>query len=520
MVEVTPSPALGAAFAQPRPVPRLEMRGISKRFGATVALDRVDFQVSAGEVCALVGENGAGKSTLMKVLSGAVAPDSGEMLLDGAPYRPRGPLDARRTGVAMIYQELSLAPHLTVEENISLGLEPVRFGFVRRGEVRKLALKALAELDHPEIRPDAVVGRLSVAEQQLVEIARAVAANSRVLVLDEPTSSLTGRDVERLFARIAALRARGHAIVYISHFIEEARRISDRFVALRDGRTVGGGPTSSASADDIVRMMIGRDTPELYPRSARSPGEVVLEVVGLAGVARPRSASLELRRGEVLGIAGLVGAGRTELLRAIFGLDPVRSGRVRVAAYVGPASPARRWAEGVGFLSEDRKGEGLALGLSIADNITLSKLSGLGPGGFVLPSRLEAAAAGWIERLGVRCRTPWQRVGELSGGNQQKVALARLLHHDVDILLLDEPTRGIDVASKAQVYTLVDELASGSPTRSPKAVLVVSSYLPELLGICDRIAVMCRGILGPARPVAELDEHRLMLEAAGPEEAA
>jgi len=501
----------------PRKAPRLEMRGVRKRFGATVALDGVDFMVRAGEVHALVGENGAGKSTLMKVLSGAVQPDAGTMWLDGASYQPRNPLEARRAGVAMIYQELSLAPHLSVEENILLGMEPTRFGLVDRREVRRRATEALGQLDHPEIRPQVRVGSLSVAAQQLVEIARALAIGCRVLVLDEPTSSLSRQDVERLFALIGRLRQQGHAIVYISHFIEEVRQVADRFTVLRDGRTVGSGRAAEASADDIVTLMIGRRVEQLYPRSNRRRGEVVLEVDNLAGAAKPQSASLTLHRGEVLGIAGLVGAGRTELLRTLFGLDPVRRGRIRLGVYLGPASPARRWMQGMGYLSEDRGGEGLASSLTVADNVTLSKLHEMGPLGLVMPARQDRAARRWIERLDIRCQEPRQRLSELSGGNQQKVALARLLHHDVDVLLLDEPTRGIDVGSKAEIYRVIDELAAGDVKtgQPPRAVLVVSSYLPELLGICDRIAVMCRGRLGPARPVNEIDERQVMLEATG-----
>lgn len=463
--------------------PRLEMTGVRKRFGATVALDGVDLSVSPGECHALVGQNGAGKSTLMKVLSGAHAADEGGMRLDGEPYAPRDPLDGRRRGVAMIYQELSLAPHLSVEENVVLGVEPGRFGWLDRAEIRRRATDALAQLHHPELRPDARTGSLTIAQQQIVEIARALAIGCRVLVLDEPTSSIPQRDAEQLFLLIDRLRARGLSIVYISHFIEECKRVAQRYTVLRDGRTVGGGAMAEATPAQIVGLMVGQKIDTLYPRSRRTPGDVVLSAEGV-----------ELRRGEVLGIAGLIGAGRTELLRRIFGLDP------------GPATPARSWSRGIGFVSEDRKNEGLALGLSIADNLTLSKLDRI-----VLPSRQEAAARKWIELLSLKCRDPFQRAGDLSGGNQQKIALARLLHHDVDVLLLDEPTRGIDVASKAQIYQKIDDLVS----KGNKAVLMVSSYTPELLGTCDRIAVMCRGRLGPARPVEQLDEHAITLEATG-----
>jgi ribose transport system ATP-binding protein len=492
--------------------PRFEMRGVRKQFGATVALDGVDFAVRAGEVCALVGQNGAGKSTLMAILAGALHPDAGAMWLDGAPYAPREPLDARRAGVAMIYQELSLAPDLSVMENIMLGVEPVRrgmaaaVGIVRRDRMRETALAALAELGHRDIAPEDRVGDLQPAAQQLVEIARALALGCRVLVLDEPTSSLGHADARALFELIGRLKAQGIAIVYISHFIEEVGVVSDRFVVLRDGINAGGGITADTPAEAIVSLMVGRELEDLYPRGPRSAGDPILQLDGVV----PGAATLTLRRGEVVGIAGLLGAGRTRLVRAIFGLEPVKAGRVTVGAFSGPAGPHERWRQGMGMLSEDRAGEGLALGLSIADNMTLTRLEPFGPAFTVLPSRQEAAASRWIERIGIRCADPRQTAGELSGGNQQKVAVGRLLHHDVDVLVLDEPTRGIDVASKAHIYKLIDEMVV-----QQRAALLVSSYLPELLGVCDRIAVMSRGCLGAARPVDTWTEHSLLMEASG-----
>jgi ribose transport system ATP-binding protein len=495
------------------------MQGVGKRFGATVALEDVSIKVASGQVLALVGENGAGKSTLMKVCSGAIKADTGQMQLDSKPFQPNNPLEARRAGVAMIYQELSLTPHLSVEENIMLGMEPATLGVVHWKKVRQRAIEAIKEFDNPELTPDARVSNLSVGSQQLVEIARALAIGCRVLVLDEPTSSLTRQDVERLFEIIGRLKQQGKAIVYISHFIEEVKRIADKVTVLRDGRVVGGSDVDAISIDEIVALMVGRQVDELYPRSEREPREVILEIEDLAGPQKPVSASLKLRRGEVLGIAGLVGAGRTELLRSLFGLEPVKQGQIKLGVYTGPASPVRRWIQGAGLLSEDRKEEGLALSLSVADNVTLSKLKGFGPFGLILPGKQDQATRRWLEMLDIRCLGPRQPVSSLSGGNQQKVALARLLQHDVDVLLLDEPTRGIDVAAKALVYKLINELASGSPDEKhqPKAVLIVSSYLPELMGVCDRVAVMCRGKLGPTYPIDEVNEHKLMLEATGQE---
>lgn len=511
---------------------RLRMRGICKKFGATAALAGVDLDVASGEVHALIGENGAGKSTLMKILSGALPPDAGEMQLDGAPYRPHGPADGRRAGVAMIYQELSLTPHLSVAENILLGAAPRRGPFVDWPALRCRAADALRQIGASDIPIDRAVGALPIARRQLVEIARSVAIGCRVLILDEPTSTLAQSEVRRLFELVRRLKADGHAILYISHFLEEVREISDRFTVLRDGASVGRGVTRETPTESIVSMMVGRTVADLYPRTPRSPTEPLLEIRSVAGRPVPLEASLTLHRGEVVGIAGLIGAARSELLRCVFGLAAVRSGEVRVGAYVGPASPARRWAQGVGFASEDRKGEGLALNLSIADNLTLPRLKNLGPPGLVTRGGQARAARPWIDRLPIKCTAPSQPVAALSGGNQQKVALARLLHADCDVLLLDEPTRGIDVGSKAEIYRLIDELVTGaaraaaqcSPPEAgydqdgsarPRAVLVVSSYLPELLGICDRIAIMHRGRLGPARPVAELDEQRIMHEATG-----
>jgi ribose transport system ATP-binding protein len=492
--------------------PRFVARSVVKSFGGARVLDDVSLELAPGSIHAVLGENGAGKSTLMKIIAGVERPDAGSLELDGAPYAPAGPLAARARGVVIVHQELSLCPHLTVADNVVLGAEPRRFGWLERRVAAERAGRALALLGAgaSALRLDARVAELSAAEQQLVEIARALAHDDcRLLIVDEPTSSLGQVDAERLFVTLAALRERGITILYVSHFLDEVRRIADRYTVLRDGRRVTEGHVSDTTNDELVTAMAG-EAVQVEARGERTPGAVALSLRNLGGVRLPVDASLELRRGEVLGIAGLMGSGRTELLRAVFGLDAVRRGEIRVGAALGPASPATRLAQGVGLLSENRAQEGLALELSIAENLTLSRLSPLVRRGF-LSRRLErAAAARWIERLGIRARAPEQRTRELSGGNQQKVAVARLLHHDVDVLLLDEPTRGIDVRSRAEIHRLIGELCAQG-----KAVLVVSSHLDELLGVCDRIAVMHKGALAPARPARGLSERALLEEAAG-----
>jgi ribose transport system ATP-binding protein len=428
------------------------------------------------------------------------------MQLGGTAYSPRGPRDALSRGVAMIYQELALAPHLSVEANVMLGQERVRSGLINRREHRRIVTEALALLDHPDIRPEARVESLGVGAQQLVEVARALVSSARVIVFDEPTSSLAEGDAERLFAIIDRLRKRGLGIIYISHFLEEVRRVAQTYTVLRDGRAVGGGNLAGTEMKSIITQMVGRDLDELFPRVPHEPGDAILVLDELCAWKTARPAKLVLRRGEIFGIAGLVGAGRTTLLRAVFGLAPVVSGLVRIHQIEGGyARPATRITQGVGFLSEDRKTEGLALARSIEDNVTYSSLKRHARLGWLRLKERRAEVARWLERLRVSATGPAQNVASLSGGNQQKVALARLLHQRADVLLLDEPTRGIDVGSKTEVYRLIGELAAQG-----KAVLVVSSYLPELFGICDRIAVMSRGELFEARATSEWTEHEVM----------
>jgi ribose transport system ATP-binding protein len=427
------------------------------------------------------------------------------MTLAGRPYAPRNPHAARLAGVAMIYQELNLAPDLSVEDNIMLGQERGRWGLLDRRTQRGLVHAALERLGHPDLRPEVPVRRLSVALRQLVEIARALTLQSKVLVFDEPTSSLTREDAAQLFRVIARLRETGIGVVYISHFLEEIRAVCDCFTVLRDGESVGSGDLADVSEAHIVSLMVGRSMGELFPRVPHEPGEVLLSLRELTGRQVPTAVTLDVRGGEILGIAGMIGAGRTELLRCLFGLDAVKRGSVTVANYQPPPTPRERIRAGMGLVSEDRKGEGLAQGLSIADNLTCSRLERYSRGGWLNLRARRLAVDDWLERLRVKARSQDQPVQDLSGGNQQRVALARVLHQEADVLLLDEPTRGIDVATKAEIYRLMGELAADG-----KAVVFVSSYLTELLAVCDRVAVMARGRLREVRPAARWTEEELM----------
>ena len=472
------------------------MEGVSKRYGGVRALDGVDLSVRAGEIHALLGENGAGKSTLMKVLAGAVVPDAGRIWIDGESYEPRTPGEARDAGVAMIYQELNLCPHLSVYDNVTLGVS-------RRGRSgAKARLGAVLEsLGVTHFGAKTIVGSLGPGDRQLVEIARALMSGASVIVFDEPTSSLSAPDTERLIALVRDLAERNVSIIWISHFLDEVKEVAERFTVLRDGQTVARGLEAVlSSSDEMVALMAGRPVTDIYPRSERNPGEIRLRVDGLSGDPLPHHASFMLRAGEILGIFGLVGSGRTEMLRTLYGLDEATSGAVRLGkeerTHLSPGSWLKR---GVGMLSEDRAHEGLAVELSIADNITLPSAHRLATAGTVLTERRKIKATEpWVESLSIKATGAGQPAAALSGGNQQKVAIARLLADGANVFLLDEPTRGIDVGARVEVYHLLDWLALEG-----KAILVVGSYLPELLGICDRMAVMHRGELGFARNIDE-----------------
>ena len=485
----------------------LSIDGVSHRYGATHALHDVSLQIAAGSIHALIGENGAGKSTLVKTMSGALQTDAGSMTLRDETFAPSAPSQARNAGVATVYQELSLAPHLTVAESLFLGREPTRFGWLDTSTIEAAGTIALARLDRTDIPLDARILDLSIADRQIVEIARALHGRADLLILDEPTSSLTGEDASQLFDVLRRLRDEGLAILYISHFLEEIIDLTDRYTVLRDGEVTGHGATSDIDATRLATLMVGRPLQKRTARDHTISDDALLHVDAIHGSPLPIDASIELHRGEILGIGGLVGSGRSELVRAIFGLDPVTSGSVRILDVSGPSTPAACLDAGLGLLSEDRSREGLALNLSVADNLVMSRWPTRRRGWLDLLER-DRSTNHWIDELGIRTPSTGMHVGSLSGGNQQKVALARLLHHDVDVLLLDEPTRGIDIASKETIYACIEKLAEAG-----KAILVTSSHLPELLSVCDRIAMMHRGKLGPFQPATQRDEHEMILEA-------
>jgi ribose transport system ATP-binding protein len=491
----------------------LEISGVSKRFGATTALDGVDLTVRRQEVHAIVGENGAGKSTLMNILSASLRPDAGSILLQGEPYHPADPLEARRRGIAHIHQELCLCPHLSVAENIFLGMEPRRRGWVDRRILNEQATEMLETFGHPGLGPERRVADLPIAARQVVEICRALAQRASLILMDEPTSSLQQADVERLFAFIRRLRDSGISIIYISHFLEEVREIAGRCTVLRDGKSVLTGAIQRFSNQQLITAMVGRPVNDLFPqRRPTVTTEPILKADRLSAPPGLSSAGFEARRGEILGIAGLIGSGRTELLRSLFGLDKAGAGEITAMGRPLPlrGSPRSRIARGIGYLSEDRKGEGLALPLSLADNITLTNFASCSRRGWIDLGKQQRQAQERADAVQVKSPSMTVAVQKLSGGNQQKVALARLLHQGCEIFLLDEPTRGVDVASKAQIHSLIISLA-----RAGKAVVMVSSYLPELFGVCDRLAVMSRGSLSAAKPIGEWTPETVLEAAIG-----
>lgn len=475
--------------------PLLAMRGITKTFPGVRALHNVSLEVRAGEIHSLMGENGAGKSTLMKILSGAYQADpGGEIVVDGKPVTIDGPLAAKDLGIAVIYQELSLAPNLSVAENIHAGRElrrgGKRFGLIDRAAMARDSEEVLKRLG-ASFGPETIVGTLSIAEQQLVEIARAVHTRARILVMDEPTTPLSSRETDRLFQLIGQLRAEGLAIIYISHRMAEIYELSDRVSVLRDGTYVGTLARDALSADALVKMMVGRDLSGFYKKehAPYDPGNVVLSVRDVADAGRVRGCSFDLHAGEVLGIAGLVGAGRTELARLIFGAEPRTRGEIRIDGRLLPVrSPREAIDAGLVYLTEDRKRQGLFLDMSVRDNVNVSVCNRDARLGVLDLARGADRASNAIRSLSIRVPHANVNVGALSGGNQQKVLLSRLLETEPRVLILDEPTRGVDIGAKSEIYRIINDLA-----KSGVGVIVISSELPEIIGVADRVLVMREG---------------------------
>jgi ABC-type sugar transport system ATPase subunit len=491
------------------------MAGISKSFPGVKAVDNVDFVVRRGEIHALLGENGAGKSTLLKILAGAQPPDSGTITLDGEAVELESPFDAQERGIVTIYQEFNLIPTLTVAENVFIGREPLRFGVVDWSRMRRETAIIIGRVGL-DLNPDRLVADLSVAEQQMVEIAKALAVSSRLIIMDEPTSALAESEVARLFQICRELRDQGIGIVFVSHRLDEVKTLCDRLTVLRDGELVGSADVADVSIDDIIRMMVGREVDRLFKRrGTHLTGAMALEVEGLSaeGDLRDLAAtrlvdiSLGVAKGEIVGLAGLVGAGRTELARAIFGADPRSRGRVLVEGLpVAAESPEAAIRAGIGLVPEDRKQQALFLALAVRLNLSIAALGRLTRRFGFIDDRAEAALVDeYRQRLNIRMASPQVEVGNLSGGNQQKVVLARWLALQPKVLIVDEPTRGIDVAAKAEVHQLLFELAE-----TGIAILAISSELAEVLTLSDRILTMREGRLTGDVPIDEASEERLM----------
>jgi ABC-type sugar transport system ATPase subunit len=485
------------------------MRGVSKRFAGTLALDSVDLEARAGEALALLGANGAGKSTLMNVLGGVIPADSGTIELDGRPVRIEQPRDATRHGIAFVHQETALLPSMTVAENMLIADLPERRGLVDRGAMRARCAEVLARLGC-DLDPDRELALLATGDRQMVEIARALLARPRVLILDEPTSSLSAREKERLFQVIAGLKKDGVTILYITHFLDEVARVCERAVVLRGGRVVGGGPLAELPADRLVRLIIGEVEPPPRASVPAVPGEPILRAQGLCREGAFAEVSLTLHRGEILGLWGLLGSGRTEVLKALAALDPAERGSVELRVDGSWRPLERRLAARlIGYVSEDRRGEGLLLPRSVEDNIALSALPRLARFGLIDRGRVEGRVRALIERLGIRLASPAQPIRTLSGGNQQKAIVARWLEVGPPIWFLDEPTRGLDVAAKAEIIRITGELAG-----SGAAILVVSSEIEEMMALCHRYLVLRRGRIEAVLPAAA-SRAELMAAASG-----
>ena len=493
--------------------PLLKLQGVTKRFGGVTALSDVDFDLDAGEIHALLGENGAGKSTLIKVLGGIHMPEAGSLEIDARTTTIRGVADADRHGIRIIHQELSLAPNLSVAENIYLGREPARLGVLRRSAMFRQAEQLVTSLGLQEIRNvRVVVSHLSIAHQQLVEIARALSGEARILVLDEPTSSLSEAETEALFATLQRLRSQGVGIIYISHRLEEILRLADRITVLRDGHSIGTQRTSAVNQRELIRWMVGREIVDHFHRPNSAPGEVALEVRHLTSPT-VHDVSFRLHYGEVLGIAGLVGSGRSELVRAIFGIDRLRSGTVEVDGRAvrinGPRAALRA---GIVLAPEDRKREGLAMLQSVAFNVALPWVSDWISGSIVHRGKRRAIVARVIDSFSIKLADPEQPVDSLSGGNQQKVLVGRWMERRPKVLILDEPTRGVDVGAREEMFNII-----GALVESGMAVLLISSDLSEVLNTSHRIAVYRDGRILQTASAKDITSQQIMEQLTGAE---
>ena len=490
----------------------LEMRGIVKRFPGVLALDHVNLSVKKGEVHALLGENGAGKSTLMKILSGAYQKDEGEIIFEGNKVEIHSAHDAQRLNISTIYQELNLTEQLTVAENIFMGRQIMKNRFMM--DWKTLYTKAQELLDDLGVEIDArtLVRDLGVAHKQMVEVAKALSINSKLLIMDEPTAPLTNREIDTLFETIRMLKNRGVSIIYISHRLEEVMEICDRATIMRDGANVTELNVADTDLDEIIRYMVGRTLTEKFPKIHVTPGEVRLKVEHLHAGKQVQDVSLSARGGEILGIAGLVGAGRTETARAIFGMDEKESGDIYIdGKQVAISQPLDAINLGLGFVTEDRKGEGLVLAMPVGQNMTLATLDKIGPSTHMSLNREKAIVNEYIDKLNIKTPSPQQLARNLSGGNQQKVVLAKWLLSDAKVIIFDEPTRGIDVGAKIEVYNIINDLV-----RAGVAVIMISSELPEILGMSDRVAVMHQGeITGTFDNDGTLTQEKILYYATG-----
>jgi rhamnose transport system ATP-binding protein len=496
--------------------PLVELRGIAKSYGGVHAVSDVSFAIEAASVHALVGENGAGKSTLVKILTGVVHPDEGELLVDGNVQPVRDPQTAHRLGIVAMYQEPTVFPDLTVAENVFAGRHP-RTG-ARTVSWRAMRAEASRVLDDlaVDFGPDTPVRGLGVADRQLLEIAKALSSSARLLIMDEPTAALSPNESDNLFATVRRLRDRGVAIVFISHRLEEVTAIADTITVLRDGRHIATRPAAELTHGEIVRLMVGRSLDALFPKEKAEIGDVTLRAEGLTRRGVFSNVSFELRRGEIVGLAGFVGAGRTEVARSIFGIDRLDRGKLWIGGRpFGARSPRAALRRGLAYLPEDRLQQGLVQPMSVGDNISLAVLPELTPGGVLRPRRERALARRFMEQLRIKATSPGQVVRSLSGGNQQKVVLAKWLAAEPKILLLDEPTHGVDVGTKADVHRTISHLAAEGLT-----ILLISSELPEILGMSDRVLVMREGRLVAEFPRAEATQERIIEAAAGLKESA